>query len=290
MSGAADPDDAAWVAAYRERVAGAVDLAGELPTLASIADGRLETAAGALPVRTYVPPEARSGTILYLHGGGLIGGSIDSHHPAVAQLAGRTRRRIVSLGYRLAPEHPWPAGLEDAAAAIASLRPDAVAGDSAGGLLALSASRLAMERGLHVPRAIVALYPNADLREGRAYPSMDEFDGHVIELADLDRGLGLAFPAGFALADGMARDGRFASPAVAPDHSGLPPILVVTVQNDPLRDEGERLVERLYGSGVAVSHWRVPHALHGLLQTAGRDRRSVALQDRVAGFLDAVLG
>ena len=213
--------------------------------------------------REYVPPGEVCGTVVYVHGGGWAIGSVDSVDRLVRVLALEARARMVSVSYRLAPEHPYPAGLEDVCAALrwassAFEGPLAVAGDSAGANLATVAARRT-----GVPLALQALfYPVCDL--GFDTPSYRAFGegGYRLTRGDM---------AWF----GELYGGEASDPDVSPLRTpldalrGSPPAYVITCSHDVLRDEGEAYAARLREAGVAVELRRWPGMVHGFLRWPG---------------------
>lgn len=206
---------------------------------------------GGVPAVRFTPPDAASGTVLYLHGGSYIFGSVGTtHRELVAELALRSRRVVLGIDYRLAPEHPFPAALEDALAAFAALVESGiapstlvVAGDSAGGNLALALQLALRERGREQARAAVLLSPWLDLAARR--PSCRAAD-------DLDYG-----QTPFLLQH--ARDFAGGVPLEDPrlslidaDLAGLAPLFVLVGGAERLHDEGLELAERARQSGVQV--------------------------------------
>jgi acetyl esterase/lipase len=225
--------------------------------------------------------------ILYLHGGGYVAGSAWTHRELLGRLARLTGLRVVAPDYRLAPEHPLPAALEDAVAAWDALlatgldaRRIALAGDSAGGGLALALLAVLCARGTP-PGAVVAFSPWTDLTGGgasvRANAAVDPiFPGE--RMAEL---------IGFTLGDVPAADPRL-SPLFA-DFSGAPPVLIQVGSTEILRDDSTRMAEHLrrFGSEVMLEIW--PDCTHvwqmfGLLPEAG------AALATAARFLAAHLG
>ncbi|MEJ0094662.1 MAG: alpha/beta hydrolase [Methylocella sp.] len=207
--------------------------------------------------------------LLYLHGGGFVSGSIEFYDTPLRKLAKETGWAIASVDYRLAPEHPFPAGLDDCYAALsyivaeqASLNLDAsrivVAGDSAGGLLSVATALMARDQGKPALAGVICLYPNTDLRDDSGYPSKAEHDGKVFSLHEYAQLMGLYLP-------GVDRRQPYVSPVLAEDLTGLPPSLIITCGCDPLRDEGEALGKRLRASGIATETVRLEGMLHGLL-------------------------
>jgi acetyl esterase len=235
-------------------------LAGEGPALAHVEDGE----AGGVPVRIYTPEGAR-GTIAYLHGGGWVLGSRESVDAVCRALANASGARVVSIDYRLAPEHPFPAPLDDALNATRAVEADVVAGDSAGGNLAAVVARHLKDR----LRLQLLIYPVTDA--GLDTPSYRELDERYgLTAASMRRFWNLYLDG----ADGTHPD---ASPLRAPDLAGLPPAYVITASHDVLRDEGEAYAQALQDAGVPVTLNRVDGAIHGFWrwQTKAISRQAV---------------
>jgi acetyl esterase len=247
-------------------------LFGEPPQIARMEDFTIPSSSGfALPVRLYVPSEKPKGLIVYFHGGGWVIGTVAAYHPFTATLAQRTGCAVLSVDYRLAPENPYPAPLEDARAAIAwAAREGANAigaeprtliamGDSAGGNLATVASRLHNEEGrLRKVDLQVLAYPVTahDFDTG----SYREFaEGYLLTRNDM------MWFWNHYLPDAARRSDPNASPLHARDLSNVPPGIIVTAGRDPLRDEGEAYGERLLGAGVATEVVRGDGLVHGFL-------------------------
>jgi acetyl esterase len=235
-----------------------------------------------LRARLYAPPgdPSPSPLLVYFHGGGYIVGDLDTVDEAGRLLCLHGRQRVLSVAYRLAPEHPAPAGIEDACAAFRWAQAHAealgstpsqvsVGGDSAGATLAaVVAQRFARDRP---PAAQLLVYPPAD-RPGR-YPSHELFDGYLLTRADRAR-LYELYTGGTGI---PAEDPRI-SPLRARDLSGLPPALVVTAGFDVLRDEGEAYAAALAASGTPVQVIReatLPHGFILLTPVSRTARRAV---------------
>lgn len=207
---------------------------------------------GGVPVRVYQPGAAV--TVVYLHGGGFVIGDLETHDALVRRFAAATGATFVAVDYRRAPEHPWPAAVDDAVAVITELdgigTRIAVAGDSAGGLIAvLAALRV---RGAVPLVAQLLVCPNIDpaLRS----PSVRErATGWLLDADTLRRWIGMWLP------DPATRD--LADPLLA-DLRGLPPAVVVTAEHDPLRDEGAAYAARLREAGAPVTHRCEPGLIH----------------------------
>jgi acetyl esterase/lipase len=210
--------------------------------------------------------------LVWIHGGGFVIGSLPSYDHVCRTLAERSGCAVISLDYRLAPEHPFPAGVEDCIAAVSWIAEHAgelgidadhlaVGGDSAGGNLACVVTLAARDKGGPDIAFQLLVYPGTDL--GRDAPSMTEnASGYLLESNSLD--WFVAHYLGDAELVDVIDDWR-ASPIRAGDHAGLPPALVITAGFDPIRDFGERYAERLRGSGVAVELHRYEGMVHGFL-------------------------
>lgn len=239
--------------------------------IADVADDVLSLPGRRIPVRTYRPAGADDAVLVWFHGGGFVAGSLEAVDPLCRTLARRLGSTVLSVAYRLAPENPFPSGLEDALAAVAAVatRPEvrrlAVGGDSAGGALAAGVSRL-----LAVPlRAQVLLCPFLDA--SLSCPSVKE-KGQDFPLTE-------AALRGFVqMYGGDPTDPRL-SPLLGTDFAGLPPTVVVTAENDPLRDEAELYAERVLAAGGTsfLRRWDgMPHGFVGM--TAELPEADQALQ------------
>ncbi|HZG89903.1 MAG TPA: alpha/beta hydrolase [Pseudonocardia sp.] len=220
-----------------------------------------------LPARLYVPPsEPEScGLLVYFHGGGFVLGSLASTDPLCRLVAAQSGVRLLSVEYRLAPEHPYPAALEDALAAFRWARAEApalgadpglvaVGGDSAGGNLALVVAH--QQTAAAPPAFVLALYPvtDADRSGGSRELFGQGFGLTADQLVELER---LYLPDG--IPDGDLRGAILR----AEDLTGMPPVYLSTAGFDPLRDEGEELADRLREAGVPVVARRFAGLVHG---------------------------
>ena len=238
-----------------------------------------------LPCRLYTPDGVTPGSALlvYFHGGAWVTGSLTSHDSLCRFLAAHAGVRVLAVGYRLAPEHPFPAAVDDAAAAFAYARehaaelgadPAAIAigGDSAGGGLAAVVAHLAVRAGRPAPAFLLMFYPHVDTA-GRSV-SRDLFaTGFGLTDSDIEWFTDQYLPAGVDRSDPRV------SIALAEDLSGMPPAYLATGGFDPLRDEGEMLARRMAEAGVAVILRREPDLMHGfanLLGISARCREAVA--------------
>jgi acetyl esterase len=259
---------------------------GPMPRGVRIADHGIVTDAGPLTVRLYRPPTTAHPPpmVVNFHGGGGTLGNLDQSDWLCAQVAARAGALVVSVDYRLAPEHPHPAGRDDGYAALNWVarhagvlggRADriAVMGDSAGGNLAAAVCLLAREAG-PVVDAQVLLYPVLDLTFDR--PSVGRFaQGPVLTRADM-----LVFRDNYLGPGGDPTDPA-CSPLLTPDLGGLPPTLVVTAALDPLHDDGADYAGRLAAAGVTVRHTDHARAVHGFLSFPGVCRAATDALDEV---------
>lgn len=233
--------------------------------------------AGEIPVRIYTPEgDGALPALVFLHGGGWTIGDLDTHDHPARTLCAEAGIVVVSVDYRLAPEHPFPAALDDAWAALEwvaahgseiGVDPSrlAVGGDSAGGNLAAVLSLMARDNGGPALRLQLLVYPAVDMRADNEerYESLTEnAEGYILTLATM-RWFGDNY-----LPDAAARDDWRVSPLLADDHSGLPPALVITAEFDPLRDEGAAYAEVLHDAGVPVTHSLYEGTVHTMYQLA----------------------
>ncbi|MEK5645299.1 lipase [Paenibacillus rhizosphaerae] len=252
--------------------------------------------AGHIPVRVYRPQSKYPLPVLiYYHGGGWVVGDLDAADVLCRQLANGANVIVVSVDYRLAPEHRFPAAIEDAYAAAAwvaenssSLEADpnrmAVGGDSAGGNLAAAVTLMARDQGLSFIKFQLLFNP----------ATRYAFD--TDSYRDNAEGYGLTTDTmrwfwGQYLAE--EQDGRnpYASPLLAADFSSLPPALVITAEFDPLRDDGEAYAAKLKAAGTPVEAKRYDGMVHGfMLQTGGYDQGRQAVRHAVSALRKALHG
>jgi acetyl esterase len=223
---------------------------------------------GDVPVRIYRGQGEPRGVVAYFHGGGFVMGSVGLMDGVARELAHSSGAVVISVEYRLAPEHPYPAGLDDCEAvtqwAMANVgrfgvSPGlvAVAGESAGGNLAAAVSLRLRETDPHALAGQVLIYPA--VAGAAVYPSAVEFDGLVIS-----RTAGERFWAAYTAGRAVAED-QYAAPLQAKTLKGLPPALVVLGGCDMLRDEGREYATRLRRDGVDVDEVCYPGQPHGFV-------------------------
>jgi acetyl esterase len=240
--------------------------------VASVAD---QHSPGGVPVRVYEPLQPRGATLIYLHGGGWVLGNVETHDPLCRRVTNATGARVVSVDYRLAPEHPFPAGLDDAEDVLHWLRADdldrplGVAGDSAGGSLAAGLALRARDQ--HVPLAAqLLLYPATDPAMTSASIA-ENGTGYFLTRHDMAWFYQQYLPAGPDNAPDSApdsardstRDSAPEADLAAADVADVAPAVVATAEFDPLRDEGSAYAERLICAGVPTEYVPGPGLIHG---------------------------
>lgn len=257
------------------------------PELEKFEDVTIDGPGGSLALRLYHPPSpSREGVVLFLHGGGFVFGNLETHDALCRSVAIRSGMTVVAVDYRLAPEHPYPAGLQDALAALAwvraSLSPKAVAiaGDSAGAQIATAAA-LTSDRHDAPVQALGLLYPCVDpIRETASQRRFET--GHMLTGDFLDW-------AWSAYAGGQDRSADLMFDLSLADLSALPSAILVTAGHDPLRDEGLALGRRIHEAGVDLSSRHYPDMIHGFLGLPRGSARGEAALSFLADGLRRVL-
>lgn len=232
-------------------------------------EGRKGDQRDEVPVRVYTPEgEGPFPVVTFFHGGGWVIGDLESHDALCRHLVVESGCVVVSVDYRLAPEHPFPAAVEDAYAATTWVAENrtavngngnlAVMGDSAGGNLAAVVSLMARRRdGPDIDHQVL-VYPAVDAREDR--PSWDQNkEGYYLVTEDMD------WFADCYFGSDVHEPNPWAFPMEAESHEALPPATVVTAGFDPLRDEGIAYAEMLEADGVPVTHRNYDDMIHGFL-------------------------
>ncbi len=264
----------------------------DLPSVGRVIDRTVPGPEGALDARLYLPDgEGPFPTVVYFHGGGFVFGSVATHEWLCRHLATESGCGVLSVDYRLAPEHPFPAAVEDADAAVrwAAAEPDAVAGDgtlavagdSAGGALAAITALMAAERGDPALDYQLLVYPGVGV--DRDQQSVRDHAGIVLSEADL------AFFEDCYFGSEIHRRNPYADPTNAADCSGVAPATVVTAGFDPLRDGGQAYADQLAADGVDTRSVNYEAMVHGFMTLRDVDRARAAIAD-VGGDLADALG
>jgi acetyl esterase len=244
---------------------------------------------GGVPLRVYAPERPDGGVLLYLHGGGWVVGTLDTFDGVCRSLANRCATTVVAVDYALAPEHPYPAALDDCLAVARWVADGGVAGgtaprhlvvvgDSAGGNLAAALAIRARDGGGPRIDAQVLVYPITD-----ATMTSDSYSrfGEGFYLTEAD----MRWYWQLYLGDRNGQVEAEFSPVHAQDLSGLPPALVITAEYDPLRDEGEAYARRLAEAGTTARLVRFDGAIHGFFRFTAVGDSAVKGHDVVAEFL-----
>jgi acetyl esterase len=224
-----------------------------------------------VPVRVYVPADgpALMPLVVYFHGGGWVMGDLDMHDPTCRAVAVRSRSVVVNVGYRLAPEHPYPAPLDDCHAATewavrnaSQWHADAarliLGGTSAGGNLAAAVAIRRRDAGLPPLAGLLLVYPVLDARmHTQSY--VEKAEGYFLTAGEM-RYFWDAY-----VQDARDRTHPWISPGLVEDLGGLPRTLVVTAEHDPLRDEGRAFAARLAEENLLLMHLELPGQIHGFL-------------------------
>jgi acetyl esterase len=243
----------------------------EPPLMAEVQD----LMAGTVPVRLYRPtaPQTLQPVLVYLHGGGWTIGDLDTHDVLCRQLAREGACAVVSVDYRMGPEHRFPAAVEDCLEAFSWVQAQAqalhldasrvaVGGDSAGGNLAAALCLVQREAGRAMPAFQLLIYPATDMR---AVAPSHTTNGQGYMLTNDS----IHWYRGNYIADQADWSDWRASPLLAPSHAGLSPALVLTAGFDPLRDEGRQYADALSAAGVKSQYVCFERQIHGFI-TMGR--------------------
>jgi acetyl esterase len=261
------------------------------PSVGATSDHSIPGSAGDLNTRLYLPDaDGPFPTVVFFHGGGFVFGNIGTHDWLCRHLTRESGCAVLSVDYRLAPEHPFPAAVEDAYAAVewAAANPDAVggtgtiavAGDSAGGTLAAVVALMATERDGPEIAYQALCYPGIGIEEDQ--PSVRENTGIVLSEADIE------FFEDCYYGSEIHRRNPYADPTNAADISGVAPATVVTAGFDPLRDGGKAYAEQLVRDGVPTRYENYDGMVHGFMTFRDIDRARDAIADVAADLADAL--
>lgn len=258
----------------RQSVLGMLAEAGEPERVAAVEDRLLPGPGGELLVRVYTPINTEAGplpVLLYFHSGGWVFGSVEGHDPVCRALANRASCLVVSVDYRLAPEHPFPAAPEDCYAATrwvaehaGEINADptrlAVGGDSSGGNLAAAVALMTRDRG--GPRLCqqILIYGETDYYEPGTASYTTYAEGYSLTRASM------AWFWDQYITRPADRQHPYAAPLRASDLSGLAPALIITAEYDPVRDEAEEYARRLQQAGVPTRLSRYDGMIHGFFR------------------------
>jgi len=258
---------AATVEERRNGLAALMKFGGPAPAMERIEERIVPGPAGALRIRLYSPTDgATFPGLIYFHGGGLVAGSLETHDIIARSLANCSGARVASVDYRLAPEHRFPAALEDASAVVRYISEHAAAfgidpqrlgicGDSAGATLVAATCHAAARAGGPILKLQLLLCPILDYSRSTA-SKRDLASGYLLDQATLDHDLM------HYLSTGADASNPRVSPLLTEDLSGMPPTRIHTAEFDPLRDEARNYFERLTQAGNEVSYTCHPGMIH----------------------------
>ncbi len=282
------------VAEARKAPLAMIELSGPEEPVAQVENRTIPGPSQPIPIRVYRPVLGETLPVLvYFHGGGFVICNLDTHDRQCRSLANASRCAVISVDYRLAPEHKYPAAADDAYAATQYVAEHAaefgvdpnriaVGGDSAGGNLAAVVSLLARDRGGPRIKFQLLIYPVVDFYDQS--PSMHQFGrDHFLTLESMDWFTETYLP------NSTAGREPSASPLNAADFRGLPPAMVITGECDPLRDQGEAYARKLQAAGVPVELKRYEGMIHLFFQLGGIvDTAKVAMADAAAALRGAL--
>ena len=267
------------------------------PEVAATIDGTIPVAGAAIKFRRYRPlgvDGTSLPTLIYYHGGGWVIGNIETHDSTCRRLANKSRCQVISVDYRLAPEHPFPTPTDDSLAAFRYIRDNAeqfgadparlaVGGDSAGGNISAVVCQACRQTGEPMPAFQMLIYPATDARQQTE--SRRLFAEGYFLTKDLTDWFWKAYaPAGVDLTDLRL------SPLLAKDFAGLPPAFVLTAGYDPLRDEGRAYADRLIDAGIKTTYVNYPGTIHGFFSLTRFLQQGLKANDEAAAVLAAHFG
>ena len=269
----------------------------EPPDVAEVDDGGFMGPGGEIHFRRYVPLGTKAGslpTLIYYHGGGFVIGNIETHDSTCRRLANKSRCQVISIDYRLSPEHPFPAPIDDAIATFRHIRDNAasfgadakrlaVGGDSAGGALAAVVCQAMRDQKEAGPAFQMLIYPATD--SSKESGSRKAFaEGYFLTKSLMDWFWKAYVPAGTDLSDLRL------SPLLAKSFEGLPPAFVLTAGYDPLRDEGRAYADRLIDAGIKTTYVNYPGTIHGFFSMTRFLKQGLKANDEAAAVLAAHFG
>ncbi|HZX86804.1 MAG TPA: alpha/beta hydrolase [Reyranella sp.] len=273
------------------------DSEADPPQVGETVDGEFAGPGGKIRFRRYRPQGAAAGplpTLIYYHGGGFVIGNIETHDSTCRRLANKSRCQVISIDYRLSPEHPFPAPTDDGVAAFRHIRDNAasvgadakrlaVGGDSAGGAIAAVVCQVLRDAGEQGPAFQMLIYPATDSSKQSA--SRVAFaEGYFLTKDLMDWFWKAYVPAGTDLADLRL------SPLLAKDLNGLPPAFLLTAGYDPLRDEGRAYADRLIDAGIKTTYVNYPGTIHGFFSLTRFLSQGLRANDEAAAVMGAHFG
>jgi acetyl esterase len=263
-----------------------------------VGDGAFAGPGGDIRFRRYRPIGAAAGplaTLIYYHGGGFVIGNIETHDSTCRRLANKSRCQVISIDYRLSPEHPFPASTDDGVAAFRHIRDNAasfgadptrlaVGGDSAGGAIAAVVCQAIRDAGdSQGPAFQMLIYPATDSSKESA--SRVAFAEGYFLTKELIEWFWKAY-----CPPGTDQSDLRLSPLLAKDLKGLPPAFVLTAGYDPLRDEGRAYADRLIDAGIKTTYVNYPGTIHGFFSLTRFLSQGLKANDEAAAVMGAHFG
>jgi acetyl esterase len=273
------------------------DSEADPPQVGEVIDGDFASPGGKIRFRRYRPSGGAAGplpTLIYYHGGGFVIGNIETHDSTCRRLANKSRCQVISIDYRLSPEHPFPAPIDDGVAAFRHIRDNAAAfaadaerlavgGDSAGGAIAAVVCQVLRDEGEQGPAFQMLIYPATDSSK-QSVSRVAFAEGYFLTKDLMDWFWKAYVPADTDLADLRL------SPLLAKDFKGLPPAFVLTAGYDPLRDEGRAYADRLIDAGIKATYVNYPGTIHGFFSLTRFLSQGLKANDEAAAVLGAHFG
>ncbi len=284
--------DSQKLEAGRKGYEGIIPMAGNIVEVFEVGNKTISGSDNnSINIRLYRPSDDKDlPVLLYIHGGGFTAGNFKTHDRPLRALANRSGFLVIALEYRLAPEHPYPAGLNDCYQVLRWIEENAkkinananllfVGGDSAGGNLAIATSLMARDENGPVIKGNVLVYPNTDLTlKSDSWDNLGD-KGYV-----LTKGA-MAANVAMYVKDEEDINSLYISPLKAEDLSNLPETLIITGGFDPLHSEGEAYVKKLENQNVQVTHWHYDGQIHGFFQLGGVISQGDELITRISNHL-----
>ena len=269
----------------------------DAPDVARVEDGALPGPAGAIAYRRYWPlgsSAATLPTLIYYHGGGFVIGNLETHDSTCRRIANKSGCQVIAIDYRLAPEHPFPAPVDDAIAAFRHIRDHAatfataagtlaVGGDSAGGNLAAVVCQAMRDAKQPGPSFQMLIYPATDSVNANA-SRRDNSEGYFLTEKLMAWFFDKYAPKGVDQSDMRI------SPLLAKDFSGLPAAFVLTAGYDPLRDEGRAYADKLLAAGIKTTYTNFPGTIHGFFSMTRFLPQGLKANDEAAYAMRAHFG
>ncbi len=284
--------DAQKLEAGRKGYEGIIPMAGEAEKVFTIENRKVVSKKGhQIPIRVYRPNDKKKlPMLLYIHGGGFTAGNLETHDRPLRVLANRSGFLVIGIDYRLAPEHPYPAGLNDCYEVLQWLSDNAeiingnaeqiyIGGDSAGGNLAAVTTLMARDKNGPSIKGQLLIYPNTDLTlDSTSWQELGD-KGYILTKKAMSANVAMY------TSDDQSINHEYVSPLKSDNLSKIPETLIITAGFDPLHSEGEAYVQKLKSAKVKVTHWHYDGQVHGFFQMGAAITEGDQLITRICQFL-----